>query len=1180
MTSKAKAKALADDFDDEEVVSMLGLETPTPGDADQWLRDNNNDLNWAYTARTMRKWSQDALVTHLWEKTFSIPPREYNPSAPFVWVELASGELVTLPHGYRLPLMFVAKYRWETTLSKISNERQWKQERSNMFHLSRLCENLFRRAKVKASRGGMEKGWRCVMFDRLLARFYKHWARNDPEGGKGFLTTHGAKEYDRDVLKHDWKRWCLRGLNGVKMTEDEVTNGITIEQFRKTLKKRDDGVWTIDDQPLSHITDKEPADDDSSSELTDYSIDSDDNSVDADSDSDPSHSAMPEHELLPGPLPASSAWSTNSHAAIAISPDNHAPRSIVDTPKRLRDFPLDVDEVERAAKRNRIEDVLENSASWVLPPLPSHVYPLSRTLAAMARNPVWAHTQNAIASGSGSTSQPRLEQTPTSPNAVHIDITTSTVASAASSPEFSFDLPSSSLRVLQGPPGDGPQVASEIGTSPPDFPYDSLRAPRQNHPQSSNPAATSTLHLPGGEDTSSNSLSMAPPMDSSSSAFSRPSRAAAQKTRQMVAAAASGSVNAIASGSTLPKSRTLTRATRPARTRLPPGLRGGEQWAPPAQSRSSVSSLTATPAPAPAARSTVPAPQAQGKQSTMHVTALELLEKLVDVKRALQEKFPFASEPVETGAGGEIQLGVTSATNNAMVVDLERSDDEKAALEARLVDFEGQFAAIKEELKGIVERLQVLEGATPSTVIEAAADILAMTEADGATGMDLDVDDLTPPQPVPAPLTSAETTQDDSYGAQTDSLAQSPSAEGAERPSLNLVAETSAKSSVVQPLAEGAIGGSGAAAEKELDGAKDVVMLPGEAQSSTSSPGQALPPPLDENSTPLSPAGAQPSPQALRSGSPSANNARHSTVPDDIHPRSEERQTIPSGTSTHSPQIGLRTLDEHNSSEPDTDITMANTTTTSASSMTLLNEGSTRLMSSNLSLLVDSLVSAKMVAVMEGMVSSRLKERENEKEKSKADEGSVASSTADVDRERELDPAAHPLIADSAALTHSAESHTLAHLIDDLQRMKQEARMREQREKEEMQAMRELHSAEVDALRRRLSYLEAQNRHVDPPAMRTPYRSSSAHAESSYQPHHASLQPVPQTQYGGSSNQYSNGKGREHASPADSEPQPPVRIYTDRSFSFARPMEGMDETPLPIKSQRKQHMVFPRAQYG
>lgn len=268
------------------------------------------------------------------------------------------------------------------------------------------------------------------------------------------------------------------------MTEDEVTNGITIEQFRKTLKKRDDGVWTIDDRPLSHITDKEPGDNDSSSELTDYSIDSDDNSSDAASDSDPSHSAMPDHELLPGPLPASSAWSTNSNATLAISPDNLAPRSNTDTPKRLRDFPLDVDEIERATKRNRIEDVLENTTSWVLPPRPSHVYPLSRTLAAMARNPVWAHTQSATASGSGSTSQFHPEPTPTSPSGVHIDLTTSTApASAAPSPELLFDAPSSSLVGPQGPLDDGDQVAPEIGSSLPDFPYDSLRASRQNRPQ-------------------------------------------------------------------------------------------------------------------------------------------------------------------------------------------------------------------------------------------------------------------------------------------------------------------------------------------------------------------------------------------------------------------------------------------------------------------------------------------------------------------------------------------------------------------------------------------------------------------------------------------------------------------------------------------------------------------------
>jgi len=48
-------------------------------------------------------------------------------------------------------------------------------------------------------------------------------------------------------------------------------------------------------------------------------------------------------------------------------------------------------------------------------------------------------------------------------------------------------------------------------------------------------------------------------------------------------------------------------------------------------------------------------------------------------------------------------------------------------------------------------------------------------------------------------------------------------------------------------------------------------------------------------------------------------------------------------------------------------------------------------------------------------------------------------------------------------------------LLEELRAIKQEARCREQSEKEELSAMRQLHSAEVDALRRRLSYLESRN---------------------------------------------------------------------------------------------------------
>ena len=339
MSTKAKAKALADDIEDSEVALMLEPGS-SASDPAQWLTDKNGDLDWDYTARTVREWSTDAILSHLWKNTFSIPAREYNPSAPFVWIKNDSGDSIVLPHGYRLPLMFVAKYCWEVTFKKVGSEDSWRKAKGNVFHLSRLCQNLFRRAKAKKElRGGMEKGWRCLMFDRLLARFYKHWSRNDPVGGKKFLVEHSVKEYDRDVLKHgelhqlslqhptyffllDWKRWCLRGLDGIKMTDDEVANGITIEQFRQRLKKPDDGLWTLNNEPLTWITTERSAGTETSSELTDYDME-DEESSDPDADGD-------------------------------VEADPPAIQSNDVQGKRPRRFAADEDEDERATKRARI----------------------------------------------------------------------------------------------------------------------------------------------------------------------------------------------------------------------------------------------------------------------------------------------------------------------------------------------------------------------------------------------------------------------------------------------------------------------------------------------------------------------------------------------------------------------------------------------------------------------------------------------------------------------------------------------------------------------------------------------------------------------------------------------------------------------------------------------------------
>ncbi|KAF9523688.1 hypothetical protein CPB83DRAFT_862482 [Crepidotus variabilis] len=47
-------------------------------------------------------------------------------------------------------------------------------------------------------------------------------------------------------------------------------------------------------------------------------------------------------------------------------------------------------------------------------------------------------------------------------------------------------------------------------------------------------------------------------------------------------------------------------------------------------------------------------------------------------------------------------------------------------------------------------------------------------------------------------------------------------------------------------------------------------------------------------------------------------------------------------------------------------------------------------------------------------------------------------------------------------------------LMDEIKALREEFLAKEQKEKEELHSMRQLHSAEVDALRRRLAYLESR----------------------------------------------------------------------------------------------------------
>jgi hypothetical protein len=197
MSAKARRAAVPLKTDDSEselmIVSPKGSAT-----------DSDYELDWSYTARCAKEWSGDELLSHLCSKAFTIPSRDYNPSAPFVYVKTEDGVTTVLPHGYRIPLMFVAKYQWETTTRTLSlqNRQRWEAVRDEIFHLSRLCHILFSKARAKADSGGMEKGWRCVMFDRVLTRFYKGWPVSSPAKLEAFISHFGSKEYERDVLKY------------------------------------------------------------------------------------------------------------------------------------------------------------------------------------------------------------------------------------------------------------------------------------------------------------------------------------------------------------------------------------------------------------------------------------------------------------------------------------------------------------------------------------------------------------------------------------------------------------------------------------------------------------------------------------------------------------------------------------------------------------------------------------------------------------------------------------------------------------------------------------------------------------------------------------------------------------------------------------------------------------------
>ena len=137
----------------------------------------------------------------------------------------------------------------------------------------------------------------------------------------------------------------------------------------------------------------------------------------------------------------------------------------------------------------------------------------------------------------------------------------------------------------------------------------------------------------------------------------------------------------------------------------------------------------------------------------------------------------------------------------------------------------------------------------------------------------------------------------------------------------------------------------------------------------------------------------------------------------------------------------------------------------------------------SLSTMVDNLVSIKMLSMMQTLVKSSIGGNSNGKTKLADPSATTKPDSSDNPICHQPSPSSSSSsspssLSISAAAGHSVDacnSIIMSSLLDELKTIKQEARCREQSEKEDLLAMRQLHSAEVDALRRRLSYLESRD---------------------------------------------------------------------------------------------------------
>ncbi|KAJ7934619.1 hypothetical protein B0H13DRAFT_595919 [Mycena leptocephala] len=180
---------------------------------------------------TAQNWTDTAILEYMVLNGFTVPSH----SAEKMWVELTSGMFTktVVPYGYRILLLWLGKTQWDCLKLLLTSAREyWDHLKWDVLHIARLSGEFLAGARRQVN---MKPDYRDAAFDRAMSRFFKGWMGSRDGFVWDFYREFRDTEYEDDILQREWLPKVVNGIQSFAITDTELNNGITADQFMKGL---------------------------------------------------------------------------------------------------------------------------------------------------------------------------------------------------------------------------------------------------------------------------------------------------------------------------------------------------------------------------------------------------------------------------------------------------------------------------------------------------------------------------------------------------------------------------------------------------------------------------------------------------------------------------------------------------------------------------------------------------------------------------------------------------------------------------------------------------------------------------------------------------------------------------------------------------------------------------------